>query len=76
MNNSSRTQTSDVERWLLKGHGLTSFQAIKKYGATRLSDIIFRLRKAYNIVSVPKIVKNRYGTKTRIVTYFITRGSL
>ena len=49
---------------------ITSMEAIDKYGATRLSAIIFGLRKeGYNISSIPQKVTNRFGTNVNIVRY-------
>lgn len=39
------TQTQKVLKYLKKGHTITSMDAFRKFHATRLSDIIFRLRK-------------------------------
>lgn len=50
------------------GH-ITSLQAIREYGDTRLSDTIFQLRREYNIVSIPQDGKDRWGHKVKFVTY-------
>jgi hypothetical protein len=51
---------------------ITSLEAIKQYGATRLSDIIFRLRKeGYNIESLPFIKTNRFGNSVTLSKYFL-----
>jgi hypothetical protein len=51
---------------------ITSLEAIKEYGATRLSDIIFRLRKeGYNIESLPFIKTNRFGNSVTLSKYFL-----
>lgn len=47
---SRKTKTSQVEAWLLAHESITSWDAIEKFKATRLADIIYRLRKAHNIV--------------------------
>ena len=51
----------------LKTHkgGITSMQAFEKFGVTRLSSIIFVLRKEYNIQGEKCKGKNRYGDKVR-----------
>ncbi len=38
------TQTQKVLEYMKSGHTITSWEAIQKFHATRLSDIIFRLR--------------------------------
>ena len=66
-----RTQTSDVLDYL-KSHkkGITSKQAFEMFGATRLSSIIFQLRKqGYNITSINTLVPNRYGGKSQVSCY-------
>jgi len=51
---------------------ITSLEAIKEYGATRLSDIIFRLRKeGYNIESLPFVRKNRFGNSVTLAKYYL-----
>lgn len=56
----------------LKEHGtITSMEAIVKYGATRLSDIIFRLRRNHNIdmIRQESEEENRYGKKSHYGLY-------
>ena len=62
---------SDAILWHLKTYGtITSYEAIHQYGATRLSGIIFNLRKAgYNIESIPLKKKTRFGRTTTIAKY-------
>lgn len=50
--------------------GITSMEAIEKYGATRLSAIIFNLRnRGYNITSVDYVIKDRYDHPCRFTEY-------
>ena len=62
---------SDAILWHLKKFGsITSYEAIREYGATRLSAIIFNHRKdGYNIDSMPLIKKTRFGRNTTISKY-------
>ena len=62
---------SDAILWHLKQYGsITSYEAIKEYGATRLSAIIFNHRKeGYDISSMPLIKKTRFGRNTTIAKY-------
>ena len=71
----ARTQTEDVIRHLEEFGHITSWQAIKEYGATRLSAIIHNLRhkRGMNIVSEDTLVKNRYGRKVPIAKYKLVR---
>lgn len=49
---------------------ITSWEAIKSYGVTRLSAIIFNLREeGYLIQSVPQKVQNRFGRTLTIAEY-------
>lgn len=53
---------------------ITSWEAFEKFGAIRLSGIIYELRKAgYKIESLWETHINRFGTPSRIVRY-IYRG--
>ena len=62
---------SDAILWHLKTYGsITSYEAIKEYGATRLSAIIFNHRKeGYDISSMPLVKKTRFGRNTTIAKY-------
>ena len=62
---------ADAILWHLKKYGsITSYEAIKEYGATRLSGIIFNHRKdGYNIDSIPITKKTRFGRTTTIAKY-------
>ena len=57
----------------LKEHGsITSMEAFENYGATRLSAIIFDLRKeGYNIKCEMMGGKTRYGRKTNYGIYIL-----
>tara|TARA_R100000664_G_scaffold13743_1_gene21834 strand:+ start:262 stop:552 length:291 start_codon:yes stop_codon:yes gene_type:complete len=62
---------SDAILWHLKTYGsITSYEAIREYGATRLSAIIFNHRKdGYHIDSIPLTKKTRFGRSTTIAKY-------
>ena len=65
-----KSQKSEVLRYMQTHKGITSIQAIDKFGATRLSDIIFRLRKdGYEIETESITKKNRYGHATTFAKY-------
>ena len=55
------TQKELIEKHLLEKGKITSWEAFKIYGVTRLSHIIYVLRRKYDIISVTKKIKNRYG---------------
>lgn len=66
-----KTQTSEIKKYLeTHKKGLTSLEAINMFGATRLSGIIFVLRKnGMNIITEDKLVGNRYGGVSRVAVY-------
>lgn len=65
-----KTQRQAVLEWLQTGAGITSMEAFKELGATRLSAIIFDLRKrGYNIEAQDVQVKNRFGNTVTIARY-------
>ena len=65
-----KTQTGEILRYLQTHKGITSMQAFEKFGATRLSAIIFVLKKrGFNIVTYMIDGKNRYGEPTRYAEY-------
>jgi len=45
-------QKEIVLNHLKKSKSITSWDAIQKYGITRLADVIFRLKNSYNIVTI------------------------
>ena len=54
-----------------KGH-ITSWQAIREFGITRLSAVIYNLRHdGYNIQSESVSRKNRYGDKVTFAKYVL-----
>ena len=65
---------ADAILWHLKTYGnITSYEAIKEYGVTRLAAIIFNHRKnGYDIDSMPLIKKTRFGRNTTISKYIYT----
>ena len=63
-------KTNEVLNHLKTRKNITSWEAIQMYGATRLSAIIFRLRKkGYRIINKNEIDIDRYGNECRYVRY-------
>lgn len=61
----------------LEEHGkINSWEAIKEYGATRLSSIIYNLRYSYdlNIINEPIEFTDRYGNRSRYDNYVLVKG--
>lgn len=66
------SQRIEVARYLKKNKSITSMEAFEKFGATRLSAIIFDLRKqGYVIDTVMTEGKNRYGGTVRYGKYVL-----
>ena len=61
----------DAIKWHLKNYGsITSLEAIKEYGVTRLASIIFYLKEdGYPIHSTDLQRKTRFGRTTTISKY-------
>ena len=69
-----KSQTSEIIKLLRKQGYITSFEAIEKFGATRLSSIIFALRKrGFGIKTEMVQDKNRYGHITNYAIYRLTK---
>lgn len=62
-------QENQVLEFMIKYKGITSMQAFKHLGVTRLSAKIFDLRKKYNIKDVWEESINRYGNPVRYKRY-------
>lgn len=71
-----RTQINAIREHLRKKKSITSWEAIEKYGATRLSGIIYKLRhnEGWKINSKEIAVKNRFGQKCNIAKYELVKG--
>ena len=68
-------KTQVVLEHLKNNVGITSMEAFQKYGATRLSAIIFNLRKkGYDIINVEHEDIDRYGNNCRYVEYRLIKG--
>ena len=74
---SSMNKTKAVLQWLQTGAGISSMEAIKQFGATRLSSIIFNLRKrGYNIETVRCEGTDRFGNPMRYARYYLRDSSV
>lgn len=62
--------TDEILSHLKKRKSITATEAIKSYGATRLSGIIYNLKKrGYRITAIDVISKNRYGNTIKSSKY-------
>ena len=77
MEKAKNTKFKQVLKHLETQRSITSLEAIKLYGATRLSDIIFKLRKkGYCIVSISEDTKDRNGNRCSYVRYVLKASEL
>ena len=68
----SNTHYTRLLDYLKKFKNITSLDAIRDLGNTRLSATIYELRKdGYNIISEDLTVKNRWGNNTTIAKYIL-----
>ena len=66
------TKTQAVLQWLQTGASISSMEAIQSFGATRLSVIIFNLRKrGYNIETIRCEGTDRFGNKVQFARYYL-----
>lgn len=66
------TKTEKVRLHLIEKGSITSWEAIMEYGATRLSDIIYRLRnEGMNIINERIKFTDRFGSKSSYVKYIL-----
>lgn len=63
------TKTALVLDYLQKNKSITSWEAIELFGATRLSAIIFTLRKKYCIDSIGEVFTDKYGNTSTFTRY-------
>lgn len=65
-------QRTRVLEYINKKGGITSLEAFKELGVSRLSAVIFDLKeKGYNIKDVWIVVTNRYGEETKVKRYYL-----
>ncbi len=61
-----------VLQWLQANASISSMEAIKNFGATRLSAIIFNLRKrGHNIETVMVEGRDQFGNHMRYARYYL-----
>lgn len=65
------TQRSRVLRYMREYGSITSLEAFRDLGITRLSGVIFDLRKDHAIGPTTESSRNRYGEKTSYSRYYL-----
>ena len=69
------TKTECIKRHLEEYGNITSWEAIQEYGVTRLSAIIFNLRKSgINISNEWIRFTDRFGTDGKYVQYILIKN--
>lgn len=72
MSNRKTNKTKKVLEHLQINGSITSLEAIELYGATRLSAIIFNLRKrGYDIITEDMPFTDRFGNKSSFGKYIL-----
>lgn len=67
-----KSQTEDILKYMREEGSITSMDAIREFGATRLSAIIFSLREqGYDIETQMEVGKNRYGRTMEYARYIL-----
>lgn len=71
------TQKDAIKKHLEEFGSITSWDAIECYGITRLSDVIYRLRRQDGLVitSTLKTVKTRFGTHANVSIYTLKKSA-
>jgi len=57
--------------YLKQNKSITTWEAIREFGCTRLSHYIWALRKEYNITDEWEHTTNRYGDKVKYKKYIL-----
>ncbi len=73
MKTPKRSQTTDVLQYMRDYDKITSLDAIREFGATRLSAIIYLLRhkSGYDIETIKKVSRNSYGNTVHYAEYWL-----
>ena len=67
-----KTQKEEVLEYLKNNKKITILEAIYQLGVTRLSAVIYDLKKdGYNIETQMKLVKAKNGRKTSVAQYIL-----
>lgn len=73
---SKLTLTDRVIEYMEEHGSITTMEAFQYIGATRLSDIIFRMKKdGFSIKTETVKSKNRYGDPVKYAKYSFVEGS-
>lgn len=66
--------TKEVLKYMVEHNGISQIEASEKFGATRLSAIVFRLKKqGHNVDKRWHETVTRYGKRTRYAEYYLVK---
>lgn len=68
-------QTTRVLNYMQQNGSITSLEAFRDLGVTRLSGVIFILRKTHAIGARKEKSCNRYGERTSYSRYYLKEGA-
>jgi hypothetical protein len=72
-----QTKIQQVLKHLQTQKSITQLEAVKLYGAYRLSSIIFNLReRGYNIATITETKKDRNGNTCNFARYVLKAGQI
>jgi len=72
--NNMATQNEQILNYLQTHKTITSLQAINEFGVTRLSHVIYSLKKeGHNIYTETISVKNRFGKRCSVASYSLVK---
>lgn len=69
------TQANRVLNYMRQYGSITTLEAFRDLGITRLAGVIFDLKKSHAISSKTESGRNRYGEKTSYSRYFLKEGA-
>lgn len=70
----ANTQINAILEHLKEKGEITSMEAFKNYGCTRLAARIYELRqRGYDIDTFEEVGKTRYGTTCKYARYYLSR---
>lgn len=73
-NDSKTSKHQQVKNYLLKRGSITSWEAIEKFCATRLSAIIFNLKKEKHLIETKRITfTDKFGVKNSFAKYILKK---
>ena len=75
METAKKTATSEIASWLKRGRKIDQVKAFERFGTTRLSSIIYSLKRVHGmrIIATDKTIKTRYGRRVDVAEYKLVK---